>query len=222
MRRLLLSACVATLVIAGTTASNADIVISQPNGLGNFEFNVLFQGTNQQGVITGVGNGQTQPNLINFTTTSPNVTLGTSGNGQAAIATNASTGTFNELSFSATNAAGFSRLLLNVGVPNNSNESVTFTFNDQFGPVTLPQNTFTLGNGNNFFLATASNGEVIRSGTLTTTGVITSLSQVRVDAGAVAPAVPEPSTWAMMILGFFGVGFMAYRNRKPTAAVRIV
>jgi hypothetical protein len=27
-------------------------------------------------------------------------------------------------------------------------------------------------------------------------------------------AVPEPSTWAMMILGFFGVGFMAYRQRK--------
>jgi hypothetical protein len=25
-------------------------------------------------------------------------------------------------------------------------------------------------------------------------------------------AVPEPSTWAMMILGFFGVGFMAYRR----------
>jgi hypothetical protein len=30
-------------------------------------------------------------------------------------------------------------------------------------------------------------------------------------------AVPEPSTWAMMILGFAGVGFMAYRRKsKPT------
>jgi hypothetical protein len=27
-------------------------------------------------------------------------------------------------------------------------------------------------------------------------------------------AVPEPSTWAMMILGFAGIGFMAYRRRK--------
>jgi hypothetical protein len=27
-------------------------------------------------------------------------------------------------------------------------------------------------------------------------------------------AVPEPSTWAMMILGFLGVGFMAYRRRN--------
>ena len=30
-------------------------------------------------------------------------------------------------------------------------------------------------------------------------------------------AVPEPSTWAMMILGFFGVGFMAYRRRTQNA-----
>jgi PEP-CTERM motif len=29
-----------------------------------------------------------------------------------------------------------------------------------------------------------------------------------------ADAVPEPSTWAMMILGFAGVGFMAYRRRS--------
>lgn len=31
------------------------------------------------------------------------------------------------------------------------------------------------------------------------------------------PAVPEPSTWAMMILGFAGVGYMTYRRRKVAA-----
>jgi PEP-CTERM motif-containing protein len=30
----------------------------------------------------------------------------------------------------------------------------------------------------------------------------------------VTAAVPEPSTWAMMILGFAGIGFMAYRRRN--------
>jgi hypothetical protein len=34
-------------------------------------------------------------------------------------------------------------------------------------------------------------------------------------------AVPEPSTWAMMILGFVGVGFMAYR-RRGQASFRLV
>jgi len=35
-----------------------------------------------------------------------------------------------------------------------------------------------------------------------------------------ASPVPEPSTWAMMILGFAGVGFMAYRRKsKPALAV---
>jgi PEP-CTERM motif len=33
----------------------------------------------------------------------------------------------------------------------------------------------------------------------------------------VAPAVPEPSTWAMMLLGFVGVGFMAYRRKSKPA-----
>lgn len=36
-----------------------------------------------------------------------------------------------------------------------------------------------------------------------------------------APAVPEPSTWAMMILGFLGVGFMAYRRRSNSPALRL-
>jgi hypothetical protein len=31
-------------------------------------------------------------------------------------------------------------------------------------------------------------------------------------------AVPEPSTWAMMILGFLGVGFLAYRRRSAVPA----
>jgi PEP-CTERM motif len=32
----------------------------------------------------------------------------------------------------------------------------------------------------------------------------------------IAAAAPEPSTWAMMILGFAGIGFTAYRKRNRT------
>ena len=65
---------------------------------------------------------------------------------------------------------------------------------------------------------------------LACTGCTTSstLSDVAISFGtngfsvpATMSAVPEPSTWAMMILGFFGVGFMAYRRRNPTTAFRM-
>jgi hypothetical protein len=38
----------------------------------------------------------------------------------------------------------------------------------------------------------------------------------------VTSAVPEPSTWAMLILGFAGVGFMAYRKKRSAPAFRLV
>jgi outer membrane protein assembly factor BamB len=31
------------------------------------------------------------------------------------------------------------------------------------------------------------------------------------------PAVPEPATWAMMLLGFAGIGYMTYRRRNQNA-----
>jgi hypothetical protein len=35
-------------------------------------------------------------------------------------------------------------------------------------------------------------------------------------------AVPEPGTWAMMILGFAGVGFLAYRRRNQGTVLRLI
>jgi hypothetical protein len=37
----------------------------------------------------------------------------------------------------------------------------------------------------------------------------------------VTPTVPEPSTWAMMLLGFAGIGFAAYRPKQNGSAFRI-
>lgn len=41
-------------------------------------------------------------------------------------------------------------------------------------------------------------------------------------SGGITAAVPEPATWAMMILGFTGVGFMAYRRRSAFPVFRLV
>jgi PEP-CTERM motif len=47
------------------------------------------------------------------------------------------------------------------------------------------------------------------------------LSGVELATGGVAftplPAVPEPSTWAMLLIGFAGIGFMAYRRKSKPA-----
>jgi hypothetical protein len=42
-----------------------------------------------------------------------------------------------------------------------------------------------------------------------------------IQAGILASAIPEASTWMMMVLGFFGVGFVAYRRQSPHLAFRV-
>jgi hypothetical protein len=46
-------------------------------------------------------------------------------------------------------------------------------------------------------------------------------ANIGLDTVSVTAAVPEPSTWAMMILGFVGIGSMAYRRKQsgPTLSV---
>jgi PEP-CTERM motif-containing protein len=41
-------------------------------------------------------------------------------------------------------------------------------------------------------------------------------SQATIDVSFTAP-VPEPSTWAMLLLGFCGLGFTAYRRKNQMA-----
>jgi len=36
---------------------------------------------------------------------------------------------------------------------------------------------------------------------------------------SIAAPIPEPSTWAMLLIGFAGVGFMAYRKRSPLGVI---
>jgi hypothetical protein len=57
-------------------------------------------------------------------------------------------------------------------------------------------------------------GEVIESVTFTSSSNAFEVANFQV------AAVPEASTWAMMILGFLGIGFMAYR-RKNGAPFRL-
>jgi hypothetical protein len=64
------------------------------------------------------------------------------------------------------------------------------------------------------FLATSASGATAPSNTT----IFFDNFVVNIDQVA---AVPEPSTWAMMILGFMGVGFMAYRRKQNGPALRL-
>lgn len=65
-------------------------------------------------------------------------------------------------------------------------------------------------------------GPAITFGLLSTTGngqnALVFFDNYDVTINQVA-AVPEPSTWAMMLLGFAGVGFMAYRRKAKPASM---
>jgi PEP-CTERM motif len=69
--------------------------------------------------------------------------------------------------------------------------SYSVTFNAPAGPVTLE------------FRDTSSN-------TINADGLLDNIS---------ITAVPEPSTWAMMILGFAGIGYMTYRRKRQAPAL---
>ena len=67
--------------------------------------------------------------------------------------------------------------------------------------------------------------DVAITGGITTYGYFT-LSDVDplstygyLDITNVSSAVPEPSTWAMLLLGFAGIGFMAYRRKSKPALI---
>ncbi len=86
--------------------------------------------------------------------------------------------------------------------------------------------TITLGDFSKTIILGSSSPLQLYTYTFTTTGGMLDFADLAGGNGNIGnildnvtvmtSAVPEPSTWAMMILGFFGVGFMAYRrNNRP-------
>jgi hypothetical protein len=163
--------------------------------------------TSYTGHIGGVGG-----EVINITTT----TATTTGSGNAIITPAAVSPGNNDIFSSATftpalhNYTSFST---QGQLPGPTDGSVTITLVDNGGQ------TFTWTDVAHNALfgpfgveAIFGTGETISSVTVSTTGTDGFVNLKLLDFGF-ATAVPEASTWAMMILGFMGVGFMAYRRR---------
>jgi hypothetical protein len=53
-------------------------------------------------------------------------------------------------------------------------------------------------------------------------GVVVATSELALDinvSNGISLSTPEPSTWAMMVLGFAGLGFVGYRQARKTATI---
>lgn len=79
---------------------------------------------------------------------------------------------------------------------------------------------FALGSGSNFFAFLGIDGQSISFFQIDITpGSIQDVRHIRLDEVAVTGAVPEPGTWAMMLIGFGAIG-VGLRRRRRTAQTR--
>jgi hypothetical protein len=120
-----------------------------------------------------------------------------------------------QLSFDLTNPAlGFTSSEFRIFVGSGTATTATLTFLDTMGE-TFTRTLDILPNG--FFNAQAIDGQVIDKFSFTTNGTFEDVRQVRL--GGVGPitvgVIPEPASWALMILGFGGVGGLL--RRRPRA-----
>jgi hypothetical protein len=107
-------------------------------------------------------------------------------------------------------AAGYAALVTVADANSPSTTALSTTVSQAFGPApwTLFSQIFT-ANSNSTLLSFIDTQGGFNAG-------------IYLDDVSVTPltaGVPEPSTWAMMILGFCGLGFMAYRRRKSAMLV---
>jgi hypothetical protein len=200
-----------------TAPAHASVTVGTPSFGGNcFPFDCGYTGEYQQVYGSSAFSGPTTINTIEFflTPSSP-------------VSSNLSSFT---LSFYLTNkavdglstspSANETTLLSSFGtfIPGTSYSFTgnSFTYDPSLGNLLLDITTPGAPNGGNAFYFSSVTGDAMSNlyrsggtGALTTgsNGLVTRFSQVE--------AVPEPATWAMMLLGFGAMGF-SLRRRRPT------
>ena len=198
---------------AAVPASAAVVICSGNNCVGTSE-NVLV--TAQTNTLLGQTiSGQTNNTNIGVIFSSTTDILRGDANGQADVGS--TDGLLNSLTFALVPGFGFTSATFNLfpkpgNVANEATSVVISYWTPGLGMQTRSINT----NGQNFLGISGNAGEIFTSvgftGNPATTG-IQDMRQLRL--GGVQSLVPEPSTWALFILGF-GVlgGAMRRRTRK--------
>ena len=208
MKRLILAF---TALIALAAPASADIVLSDHlGGTGN---NVVFTGAVGSNLILGRLNGQNDE-VVRFLDRSFSGSFTGSGTGNDIKI--GGTGDLQIRVFDAldTTQLGITREIFSL----KGEGSILFHVTAREADGSFENFNFvrTLSNGQNGFDFKAINGETIWDidMRLSSGGLITDFEHFRIDVASIASPVPEPTTWAMLIIGFAGIGFMAYRRKN--------
>ena len=198
----LLIAGIAGLSFASSAAS-ASVVFLNGNNPQPGEENILFTG----GTGTTVSGTTNMSNvLVNFSS-STGQTLITNSSGQAKITTDDNGGLLTSINISSPG----NTFLDFIGNPQRSGAfTVTVKTNDG-----IFTDNFSGGPGENFVTILAQGNERISSVVFTSSTGFDTFAQPRISG--IAAAVPEPSTWAMMLLGFAGLGFAFRQSRRKVS-----
>lgn len=206
----------ATITFGDQTVGQGEVVL-----LGNGTSGTTVQGTtNQTHTLVDFISGSTTtcPGCVTQTLSEPS-------NGQARVEVLGGNSVLQSLTIQLADLsnplAGIGYIEFNVDETASLGDALNVVINalDQNGnPFTT---STSVGNGSNWFSALASGGEVIRSISFDAAGStgFTDIRQIRISPaiGQVRGAVPEPATWAMMILGFGAIGLASRRKRHRTA-----
>lgn len=185
-------------------ASAAVMVCTTPNCAPTDDNVMVIAGTAVTSVGATVG---TATGAFTSTTEGAN---GLTGNASGQAFVSAVDGVLNQLTFMLDPGYGFKSAVFNLNPLQGNNNSeagaITLSF---FDPATntLSTQQFTIqGNGSNWFGFWGTAGEVFRGFSYTSDNPALGIADMRqVRLGDVS-AVPEPATWAFLILGFGAVG----------------
>jgi hypothetical protein len=223
MRRILIGGAFAALIgLGGQASASTNLVANGDFATGDFTDWTLFTTSN------GTFGGSPNPQVVMF-----NVT----GGG----AQNAAKFNVGEVNFAGTQQGGgiyqdittpagvldFSAAIASLGAFDLGNESAGVFSVLLNGVVEATDNLGTIDAGQELmgslsFSAPVSAGvnqiEILITRPYTSGGDGDTPNQYVTDISATVGSVPEPSTWAMMLLGFAGLGFAGYRGRNALLA----
>jgi hypothetical protein len=216
MRRVLLAAlATAAIGFAGMPAQAATVLNSTCSGN-------CFTGLANVNLVSALdvasppgGTGNVGAVTINFTSTTDHMDL---ANGAATISTTDGTG-FGQLTFTLLGGWGFTQADFSLL---GATDAIMLHFILSDG--TTQDVTIASPTGSEPFGIQADAGTYITSVAInTTSGTYNTFKQLRLGGLALNgnPAVPEPASWALMLLGFGGIGMAMRRRRSKSALMQI-